>query len=59
MIGARAVARTALAPDGKVFVAGEWWNAHAEAAVAAGSEVEIVAVDGLTLRVRSVSAERS
>jgi membrane-bound serine protease (ClpP class) len=55
LIGARAVARTALAPAGKVFVAGEWWNAHADAAVAAGAEVEIVSIDGLTLHVRPLA----
>ncbi len=70
MIGAHAVARTALAPRGKVFVAGELWNAvlegrvlegtvleSARLEVAAGSEVEIVAVDGLTLHVRSLQSE--
>jgi membrane-bound serine protease (ClpP class) len=55
MIGPRAVARTALAPDGKVFVAGEWWNAHAEGAVAAGTQVEIVGIDGMTLHVRRLA----
>jgi membrane-bound serine protease (ClpP class) len=56
MIGARAVARTALAPTGKVYVAGEWWHARAEGDVAAGAEVEIVAVDGMTLQVRPLAA---
>jgi membrane-bound serine protease (ClpP class) len=55
LVGARAVARTALAPTGKVFVAGEWWKAQADAAVDAGAEVEIVAVDGLTLHVRPLA----
>jgi membrane-bound serine protease (ClpP class) len=52
LVGAHAEARTALAPDGKVFVQGEWWNATAESPVAAGAEVEVIAVEGMTLRVR-------
>jgi membrane-bound serine protease (ClpP class) len=45
-------ARSALSPRGKVFVHGELWDAEAEEPVAAGSEVEIVAVERLRLRVR-------
>ena len=58
LIGARIPARTALAPTGKVFVEGEWWNAVADAEIAAGEPVEVVAVEGMTLRVRR-AAERS
>jgi membrane-bound serine protease (ClpP class) len=46
------VARSELAPRGKVFVHGELWDAEAEEAVAAGQEVEIVAVKRLLLTVR-------
>jgi membrane-bound serine protease (ClpP class) len=55
LIGARATARTALVPTGKVFLQGEWWNAVAEGSVPAGAEVEVLAVDGMTLRVRGVA----
>jgi len=58
LIGARATVRATLNPAGKVFVAGEWWNAVADREVPAGGEVEILAVDGMTLRVRPVD-ERS
>jgi membrane protein implicated in regulation of membrane protease activity len=51
-LGWRGVARTDLAPRGKVFVRGELWNAVSERPVAAGEGVEIVDADGLTLRVR-------
>jgi membrane-bound serine protease (ClpP class) len=51
MVGAIAVARTPLVPEGKVFVHGELWNAVASAEVAAGEEVCIRQVDGLVLRV--------
>jgi membrane-bound serine protease (ClpP class) len=46
------VARSELAPRGKVFVHGELWDAEALEAVAAGEEVEIVAVNHLLLTVR-------
>jgi membrane-bound serine protease (ClpP class) len=52
LIHERGVARSALAPQGKVFVHGELWSAVAERPVAAGEAVEVVAVDGMLLRVR-------
>ncbi len=52
LLGARAVARTRLAPAGKVFLQGEWWNAVADGDVPAGAEVEVIAVDEMTLKVR-------
>jgi membrane-bound serine protease (ClpP class) len=57
LVGERAVARTALAPAGKVFVHGELWSAVAEQPVQAGQPLEVVAVEGLTLRVRPLAAE--
>jgi membrane-bound serine protease (ClpP class) len=51
MVGALGIARTPLAPEGKVFVHGELWNANASAPVAAGEQVQIRRVDGLTLYV--------
>jgi len=55
LVGAMATARTRLAPEGQVMVAGERWRARAEQdrPVAAGERVRITAVAGLTLRVRS------
>jgi membrane-bound serine protease (ClpP class) len=51
MIGAVGAVRRALAPRGKVAVMGELWDAVARdgAPLEEGSEVEIVAVDGLRL----------
>ncbi len=43
------------AGKGKVFVRGEYWNCTAEEPIAAGDRVEILAIDGLTLRVRSAA----
>ncbi|MCZ6507147.1 MAG: nodulation protein NfeD [Acidobacteria bacterium] len=45
------VARTAIAPVGKVFIHGEIWNARAEQEIAAGTTVRVVEVDGMTIRV--------
>ena len=53
MIGETARAMSPIAPGapGRVATHGEIWIATAEAAVAEGDEVVVVAVDGLTLRV--------
>ncbi len=52
MVSERGVARTDLAPRGKVSVHGEIWDAVSEAPVAAGQQVEVVGIDGLLLRVQ-------
>ncbi len=44
-------ARTALAPAGKVFVKGEYWDAISSAPVDAGREIRVVGIDGMKLRV--------
>jgi len=41
------------AASGKVFVEGEYWNAVSETPVEAGHPVEIVAINGLTLKVKT------
>jgi membrane-bound serine protease (ClpP class) len=38
--------------QGKVFVAGERWDAHSDEPVATGDEVEVVGLQGMTLLVR-------
>jgi membrane-bound serine protease (ClpP class) len=40
------------AQGGKVFIEGEYWNAVSDAPVEAGQPVEVVAVEGLTLKVK-------
>lgn len=37
---------------GKVFVEGEWWNAVSDAPIESGEPVEIMGVNGLTLKVK-------
>ena len=51
MIGETGTAFTALAPEGKVFVHGEYWNAVSPVPVAAGARVRVKAIDGLMLTV--------
>ncbi len=55
LVGETGVARTALAPQGKVFVHGELWDAVATAPLAAGQPVVVRRVDGLTLQVEPVA----
>jgi len=56
LTGARGVAASALSPDGTVLVRRERWSAVAEGRpVDQGEAVEIVARDGLTLRVRGIA----
>ena len=52
LVGQTAVALEPLAPGGQVAVQGETWRAVADGFVPAGARVTVVAVDGLTLRVR-------
>ena len=51
MIGQIGEAFTELAPEGKVFVHGEYWDAVAVRPVAAGARVRVTAIDRLKLTV--------
>lgn len=52
LIGARAVVRQALEPEGMVFVQGELWRARAETGpIGVGERVIVTGQEGLTLRV--------
>ncbi|HEX8985652.1 MAG TPA: nodulation protein NfeD, partial [Bryobacteraceae bacterium] len=54
MIGEMGSAITALAPEGKVFVHGEYWDAVAVQPIAAGARVRVTAIDRLRLTVEAV-----
>ena len=56
LIGMQGRSATELAPSGKVFVRGEYWNADAEVEIASGEAVEVTAVNGMRLQVRSARA---
>src|SRR5580700_1504956 len=51
LIGAVGEARTDIDPEGKVFVLGELWNAHAPSRVGIGDHVVVRKVEGLELEV--------
>jgi membrane-bound serine protease (ClpP class) len=52
LIGLVGKCATPLAPEGRVFVRGEYWMARADEELAAGDRVEVTAVEGMRLRVR-------
>jgi membrane-bound serine protease (ClpP class) len=54
LIGEIAVAKEPLAPDGKVFVHGELWNATSDEIVPEGGRVEVMEVENLWLKVRKI-----
>ncbi|MBI3331101.1 MAG: nodulation protein NfeD [Candidatus Omnitrophica bacterium] len=55
LVGEIGVASSDLAPDGKVFVHGELWNASSPQPIRSGERVRVVRVDGLHLHVAPVS----
>ena len=52
MLGEHGVAQTDIAPEGKVMLRGEYWNAVSAEPISKGEKVEVVALDGLRLTVR-------
>jgi membrane-bound serine protease (ClpP class) len=52
MVGLVGRCETAIDPKGKVFVRGEYWNSFADESIAEGDPIEVIGVQGLTLRVR-------
>lgn len=59
LVGERGRALTDLRPEGQVRVRGQVWKAICRAAAAAGDEVMVERVDGLTLVVAPAPARRS
>jgi len=59
MIGSLGIAYTDLAPEGQVFVHGEYWRAVASSKIPAGTRVRVIGVDGLTVVVEPVFGEVS
>jgi membrane-bound serine protease (ClpP class) len=56
LIGQVGRAITALDPEGRIFVRGEYWNARSDEVIAAEIAVEVMAVEGMRLRVRRARA---
>jgi membrane-bound serine protease (ClpP class) len=57
LLGLVGTAQSQLAPEGVVFVRGEYWTARADEAIQSGERVEVTAVEGMRLRVRRARAE--
>ena len=57
MVGETGAAITALEPEGKVFVRGEYWDATAPQPVPAGARVRVTAIRQLKLTVEPISQE--
>jgi membrane-bound serine protease (ClpP class) len=55
IIGELGIARTDLAPNGKVFIHGELWNAHSTKPLRSGSPIRVVAIRQLELEVEPVA----
>jgi membrane-bound serine protease (ClpP class) len=58
LVGEMGVTRTALSPEGKVFVHGELWNAVSPVPVPMGEMVVVRRIDGLRLEVEPVPAKQ-
>jgi membrane-bound serine protease (ClpP class) len=56
MLDSVGVAQTELAPRGKIFIQGEYWDAISSAPVPPGTRVRVTNIDGLTLEVEPASS---
>lgn len=56
MVGETGIAMTRLDTEGKVFVHGEYWSAHAETPVEAGEKIRVLKVDGLNVKVEKLTS---
>jgi membrane-bound serine protease (ClpP class) len=54
IVGEIGVAKTRLAPEGKIFVHGEWWNAYADEGIEPEEKVRVLKNEGLKLKVERV-----
>jgi membrane-bound serine protease (ClpP class) len=52
LIGKKGLADSGIAPEGKVFVNGEYWDAWSEETITAGEKVVVEAVEGMLLKVK-------
>ena len=55
MVGMKGIAKTTIAPQGKVFVHGEYWNASSDEEIKEGDEIEVTATKGLKVTVKRVT----
>ena len=55
LIGVEGRAESGIAPEGKVFIRGEYWDARSDEPISAGSRVTVEAVEGMRLKVKRIS----
>lgn len=55
LIGEEGWAESGIAPEGKVFVRGEYWDAWSDEPIAVGTKVVVEAVQGMRLKVKRIS----
>jgi len=58
LVGEIGTAATAISPEGRAFIHGEFWNAISDEAVDAGDMVRVVAVENLKMKVRRLDNAR-
>ncbi len=54
-MGEVGTATTRLAPEGKVFVHGEFWNAYADGTIEEGQKIRVLKAEGLKLKVEKLT----
>ncbi|HEC95540.1 MAG TPA: nodulation protein NfeD, partial [Euryarchaeota archaeon] len=52
MLGIIGTADTDIDPEGQILVRGERWNVYSDEKIKKGEKVEVIYVDGLTLKVK-------
>ncbi len=57
LVGLVGLVEKALAPEGKVFVSGELWNAEADESIPVGEKVVVVSVENLKLKVQKIGGK--
>jgi membrane-bound serine protease (ClpP class) len=57
LVGETGTAKSLVHERGSVFVHGEFWNARSDEKIAEGTTVEVVSVEGMTLKVRAASTK--
>ncbi len=54
LTGQEGWAESEIAPEGRVFVSGEYWNARSDEPIRAGTRVTVEAVEGMRLKVKRI-----
>jgi membrane-bound serine protease (ClpP class) len=54
LIGETGTVSTPIAPDGKVSIHGEFWNAMSDQTIEAGEKVQVIGVVNLKLKVKKL-----